>query len=696
MPGLQSITRKRKGVAISIDALLAIMLFIALIAFISVEPVSNLPLTQPTIVVNQIVDDAIAAIDSTGFIMETVENTTGKTKAELEADMQQKLEGLLPEKVDFRVEMQQYSSSLDDPASTCRSASTFDDCFPDAPTEYIATGSAVPTDQEVFHGRKIFIKKEPGDCDLVFLKEKEEKEPLLTFNKEREEFTVLRFADEICDNTIDDDGDSLIDCDDPACSTFPGCISMNFTFSSTITVGGEDTNELECDQTADVELRIDREANTRRPVDVIFAASKNTTMAECMIAAGRSGSPLLDDGENTDRDNFERVLGFDFTVSSGDANAFDLVLSWEQACSPNCPEFRIKNPSGTFYGADQNSTQQNSTACNETDPAIGDKAGQSVRAYYYNNRTYYRYLVLGSALAETGIWEVWVKNSAATDYDIYAKYIDNEHWDDKTAQILPWDEPISKVDVAKVLIIEFANRAEWKVTDADPALRDKYAYAEIGLIGGSANERSSIQPSNGLRDAKDISPPISSQLKNLDTAIDIIPQPSYVHALVYDANKLINWRLYDDHPEWVSHTKFAIIYADSSDNPADGYIVDDAIASVDRDDDGYNEIYYYTIDLSNDLILGNDNCQNNDLYRLGWETGGRCYAASDESILNVILDIIMVEIGDRAGIDPDANSTLTLDFQDDFQYSFFNGSISHPHSWDDPTNTLTFQNITPT
>jgi hypothetical protein len=34
---------------------------------------------------------------------------------------------------------------------------------------------------------------------------------------------------EICDNSLDDDGDSLIDCDDPDCSAFPACSGINVT-----------------------------------------------------------------------------------------------------------------------------------------------------------------------------------------------------------------------------------------------------------------------------------------------------------------------------------------------------------------------------------------------------------------------------------------------------------------------------------
>jgi len=148
--------------AMSIDALLAIVLFIALVAFISVEPISQMPVTQQKISANQLVDDAISAMDNTGFLMETIESGNG-------IPIETKLVELLPDNVGFRLEMQQYESNLDDPGSDCRDSvigQTFATCFPDAPTEFFSSGASVPDDKEVFSGRKIFIKKEPGDCSV--------------------------------------------------------------------------------------------------------------------------------------------------------------------------------------------------------------------------------------------------------------------------------------------------------------------------------------------------------------------------------------------------------------------------------------------------------------------------------------------------------------------------------------------------
>ncbi|MDN3667403.1 DUF6923 family protein [Algibacter miyuki] len=47
---------------------------------------------------------------------------------------------------------------------------------------------------------------------------------------------------EICDNGIDDDGDGLIDCEDPSCSGYAGCPVIETTSSSSANAGGLESN----------------------------------------------------------------------------------------------------------------------------------------------------------------------------------------------------------------------------------------------------------------------------------------------------------------------------------------------------------------------------------------------------------------------------------------------------------------------
>lgn len=166
----------------SIDALLAMILFVAIVAFVSLEPASQLPGTLPKVSVTQLVDDSISSMDSTGFIMASVES--GQPE-----DINAKLRGILPDNIGFKIKMLKYTSSLDNPLSTCRTTSDFADCFPTEyppgqpnPSTILETEEELPERKEIFHGRKMFIKKEPGDCGLA---------AGLTKKKVQEEITAM-------------------------------------------------------------------------------------------------------------------------------------------------------------------------------------------------------------------------------------------------------------------------------------------------------------------------------------------------------------------------------------------------------------------------------------------------------------------------------------------------------------------------
>ncbi len=156
--------------AMSIDALLALIVFVALVAFISTDPTSDIPLTQPRLASNQLIDDAIAAMDSTGFIMQCIEN--GQFE-----EMETKLEAMLPESMDYNIEIIRYEAPLDIPDNECRDpilGQNFETCFPYDVNVY-TIGSERPTDKDLFHGQKIFIKKEGGDCSLITVFEEKQK-----------------------------------------------------------------------------------------------------------------------------------------------------------------------------------------------------------------------------------------------------------------------------------------------------------------------------------------------------------------------------------------------------------------------------------------------------------------------------------------------------------------------------------------
>jgi len=144
----------KRGIALSIDALLAMMLFLGLVVFVSLEPVSEVQIVQPEVMINQMVDDAIAAMDNTGFIMRSIEDGNA-------LPIEDKLNGLLPGSIGFRLEMLQYTSNLDDPLSVCRGNQTFDDCFPDPypdaeanPKTLFGIGDLIPQSQNIVWDRR--------------------------------------------------------------------------------------------------------------------------------------------------------------------------------------------------------------------------------------------------------------------------------------------------------------------------------------------------------------------------------------------------------------------------------------------------------------------------------------------------------------------------------------------------------------
>ncbi len=179
-------TRKR-GIAISIDALLALILLVALISFLGIQQAQNASLTQPKVASNQLVDDAITVLDSTGFMIQSLEDGNA-------TPIEEKLRSLLPATVGFKVELLKYTSSLDDPSSTCRADQTFEACFPpnfppgpppqENPKKIYSSSETIPPGKEIFHGQKLFVKKESGDCFIVEeLSRKKTKVPIAFFQE---------------------------------------------------------------------------------------------------------------------------------------------------------------------------------------------------------------------------------------------------------------------------------------------------------------------------------------------------------------------------------------------------------------------------------------------------------------------------------------------------------------------------------
>jgi len=637
LPNFHCITRNthsRKGIAISIDALLALILLVALISFIGIQPIQSGSLTQPKVALNQLFDDAITVLDSTGFLMRSVEQSADANA--FKQAVQNKLDNLLPSTIGYRLEMSEYRSDIN---TGCREQKTVEKCFPEGAHALLFSDANIPMDRDVFHGRKIFLKKEPMGCELQLVGELQEKKEPAKFNMFLE-------------------GESTVEFD------------FNATIESPL---GTPTTEIECDETGTVKLSVKRKAPGREPVNVIFGCGKNKSMGECAIA---KGDKFFEFTASSTSSGFQKVAEFSVPAK----RAIDVLMDWSAGCAGSCPDFFIRNAAiDKNYGASQTTTQQNVTTCNQDNKAV-----QSSLAYYYNNKARTRYLGIGSQLGETGTWELYVKNPAGTEYNVEAKNIDNNHFDEAAAGLIAtWDEPIAKVSICKAMVVDFTLRAEWSNTGAD-ANKDYYAYAEVGLASTNPNTGSTIQPASGLRVAKDISPPYTSQLKNLDASTQSIATVSYSYAL--DKDDVINDTLVSKYAS--SHLKYGIIYGDSLDTPS-AYTIATAIADAIAKD-----IQYYTIDF-NESNKWSSVCQNTDLRALAEQTGGRCYAAYNENNLIDVLNLIAQEVVNDAalGTKPDPGSiTITMSIPEDFDASFLSNFSPAPTVWDGET--LEYQNIT--
>ena len=149
------ISQNNKGVGISIDALLALVLFLSMVTLLNVQPVKELSLIEPKIAVNQLMGDAMTALDNNGSIIRALENST--TATELKQTIEGTLDALLPDTIEYRLEFKDYNADL---SLECKQLKTFEKCFPKPAETLFTSDTTVPEDRDVFHGRKIFIKKE--------------------------------------------------------------------------------------------------------------------------------------------------------------------------------------------------------------------------------------------------------------------------------------------------------------------------------------------------------------------------------------------------------------------------------------------------------------------------------------------------------------------------------------------------------
>ncbi len=386
------------GIAISIDALLALVLFLSMVALLSMQPLTELSFTQPKIATNQLIADAVTALDNTGFIIQSIEESA--TPADLSQAIHEKLDALLPATLEYRLELKQHDADL---GETCKEQKTFAACFPEAPTTLFTSTKEVPEGKDVFHGRKIFIKKEPGDCEVIGqLEEKKEKG------------LHLYFAD----------GDG-------------GAEQPNFVFDSEITdkQTGQPITELSCGKEATVQLSAYAEAGGRQPVDIMIVLDKSGSMDDCAVASPLDvpENPLLSYNGSSGESEQGTIGGENITETSGsvgngtrwcdgwqflfwcfgtwvyddwqdigsldvaNSDMFGALTTWGGSCSDwQCPKLYIESPTGVKYGF------------------YGDAPG-NVEYGPYDSSSKKTFVFVPGSASEAGTWSVHAWNYGSAD-----------------------------------------------------------------------------------------------------------------------------------------------------------------------------------------------------------------------------------------------------------------------------------------
>lgn len=144
-----------RGFAFSADIILALVLVVGILVFISDFDTQSTDLEERR-VTDQYVDDLFVALDHSGYVANEID-TNGFSGVTLQ-NIYDKAQSLLPDSYDLLLEMNSYPVDL----NSCRSSPDFDSCFPDENALSLSLGIALPADAPFIHGRRIFLKQQPA------------------------------------------------------------------------------------------------------------------------------------------------------------------------------------------------------------------------------------------------------------------------------------------------------------------------------------------------------------------------------------------------------------------------------------------------------------------------------------------------------------------------------------------------------
>ncbi|MDO8647383.1 MAG: VWA domain-containing protein [Candidatus Diapherotrites archaeon] len=576
-----------KGFVFSIDAVLAVILVSSAIL---ATQTSFFQYSHSSInVLAKSADDVFSTLQDTGFLFQETDRNSLDNAA---LSFYFKAKGLLPSNSGLQVRLSQYNLNKE----SCRQFKDFNNCF--ALAGEVIVGDAIDSNEIAFGKRLIVKKQSPGDCNISA---QFSDLPLNQFPKE--------FGSAFFDTAFFASGGDLN-------------IGVAASYNSLPLMSG---SSIQCDENIHVDLNAYFPTTGRPPINMIFGSDKSLSMGECTIAKGI----VLDSNKGTTSSTFVKIHEF----SLSDNNAFDVLLEWSATCSSNCPEMYVVAPNGTTkYGLGfPSTTDLNVKTCNSGD-SLNSKA-------YYLGKSTFDYLAVNSNVgnSKSGTWQVWARKSgSAIDYNLTVKRIRNDYFSSSTLTVLPWNNPISKIELAQVFIARFNENALW-----DP-VADEYAYAEIGTDKKSGGNGSSIQPSSGLRPIGDQA--FKSQLKNLSP----VSVDSSAYGFAMSGDDMMN-DILADQPS--AEVRAEIIFGD-----ANSYGTPNAVAAAQDAKD--RNIVVFTVGFGRDHNF-------TDLKMISAITGGTFYNASDENALLSIFDTIAQRIfalsGYAYGIGiPDLNITIPV------------------------------------
>ncbi len=266
----------RRGFAFSADIILALVLVIGILVFISDFNPQSTDLEERRIT-DQYVDDLFVSLDHSGYVAKEID-TNGFSGVTLQ-NIYGKAQSLLPGSYDFYLQMKSYPVDI----NACRNSADFDSCFPDANVQSLSLGTPLPTNAPFIHGRRVFLKQQPASQCTGALSGPSNPNPFDLFSNSP--YAALQSTD------------------------------LNIQFDVNVSPAGPWT----CDQNITVSLSVVSNTGARKAVDMVLVFDRSGSMSYDYLLDTTDAQALDLDGNN--------VFVADAGSGLRDINAIDPALT---------------------------------------------------------------------------------------------------------------------------------------------------------------------------------------------------------------------------------------------------------------------------------------------------------------------------------------------------------------------------------